>query len=377
MLFWVVAALLTLVASLAVLAPQAYGRPKHAEASAYDLEVYRDQLAELDRDAGRGLIGAAEAEQARNEIARRIIAAGGAIGSAGQARGGSAAARLVGAGAVVLVPLLSWGIYGSLGSPDLPSQPLSGRLAEASSESPVEDLVARAEAHLVQNPADGRGWDVLAPIYYRLGRHAEAAVAYRNAIRLEGDTAERQSGLGEVLTAAAAGMVTVEAQAAFQRAVELSPQDAKSRLFLALVLLQDGNASGARDAFAALAASLPGDSPWRSAALDAVREAETRMAASSGAAGPSQAEVDAAAAMPDADRAAMIEAMVAGLDEKLRQNPADPAGWARLIRSHIVLGRPEAAKEALGRGIAALGPGSGEATALEDFAAGFGLKAAD
>lgn len=376
MLFWVVAALLTLVASLAVLVPLASRRDLVPNAGAHDVEVYKDQLSEIDRDADRGLIDPAEAEQARTEIARRVIAAGGRrAGSAGQSRQ-SAMTRLVSAFAVVIVPVLSWSIYSAIGSPDLPSQPLSGRLVQNPEQNSVEELVARAEAHLVANPDDGRGWDVLAPIYYRLGRYAEASNAFRNAIRLEGATAEREAGLGEVLTAEAGGLVTADAQAAFQRASAITPEDPRSRLFLALARLQDGDALGARDAFSALAQSLPADSPWRSAALDAVKEAEARMAAATNP-GPSDADVDAAAGMSDTDRAAMIETMVASLDEKLRANPADPEGWARLVRSYVVLGKPEAAKEALGRGLAALGDGSAEAIGLQEFAAGLGLKAVE
>ena len=69
MLFWVIAALLTLGASLAVLLPLAGRTATRAADGAHDLEVYRDQLAELDRDAARGLIQPAEAEEARAEIA--------------------------------------------------------------------------------------------------------------------------------------------------------------------------------------------------------------------------------------------------------------------------------------------------------------------
>ena len=76
MLFWVIAALLTLGASLAVLLPLAGRTAARTADGAHDLEVYRDQLAELDRDAARGLIQPAEAEQARAEIARRILKAG-------------------------------------------------------------------------------------------------------------------------------------------------------------------------------------------------------------------------------------------------------------------------------------------------------------
>ena len=72
----------------------------------------------------------------------------------------------------------------------------------------------------------------------------------------------------------------------------------------------------------------------------------------------------------------MIETMVARLDEKLRQNPRDPEGWQRLVRSYQVLGKPDAARDALARGLDALGPDSDDGKALAAFAASLGLAAA-
>ena len=65
--------------------------------------------------------------------------------------------------------------------------------------------------------------------------------------------------------------------------------------------------------------------------------------------------------MAPADRLAMIEGMVAQLAAKLDQNPADGDGWARLVRSYMVLNRPEDAKAALAKARTAL---AGDATAL-------------
>ena len=135
-----------------MLVPLARRSPAREPPSSHDLEVYRDQLAELDRDAARGLIGAAEAEEARAEIARRILKiAGDATRPTAAGAPGVRAARAVGFAAVLSVPLVSWGLYAALGSPDLPSQPLAARLADDPAEQPVDELVARAEAHLAAN----------------------------------------------------------------------------------------------------------------------------------------------------------------------------------------------------------------------------------
>ncbi|MGX5840560.1 c-type cytochrome biogenesis protein CcmI [Mesorhizobium sp. ArgA1] len=379
MLFWVIAAILTLGASLAVLLPLTGGGKGASTSSEHDLEVYRDQLAELERDAARGLIQPAEAEEARAEIARRILR----LGDVGQAhapgmRQPSRAARPVATGAVLLVPLLSWSLYSQLGSPDLPSQPLAERLAKNPADSSVDELVARAEAHLAANPTDGRGWDVLAPIYLRLQRFSDAVTAYRNAIRLDGDTAAREAGLGEAIANAAGGIVSADAQAAFEQALKLDPANPKASFYLAMALAQEDRLAEATAAWQKMLGLLPPDSPWRGAVQQALAEASNRSVASGEPAkGPDAAAVDAASSMAPRDRQAMIDTMVAGLDEKLRQNPRDTEGWMRLIRSYVVLGKADQARDALHRGIAVFGADSDEAKKFTAFAASLGLTATE
>lgn len=382
MLFWVIAAILTLGASLAVLLPLA-GGPKGGSASSdHDLEVYRDQLSELDRDVARGLIQPAEAEDARAEIARRILRLDNAADKAA-ARQPSMTTRLVATAAVLAVPLVSWGLYSQLGSPDLPSQPLSERLAKNPADSSVDELVARAEAHLAANPSDGRGWDVLAPIYLRMQRFSDAVTAYRNAIRLDGDSAARQAGLGEAIASAAGGIVSADAQAAFEAALKLDPANPKASFYLAMGMAQEGRIAEATAGWQKMLAALPQDSAWRGAVEQALAESAKRSVASgvpakgqnSGDFGAG--DVDAASSMSPQDREAMINSMVAGLDEKLRQNPRDAEGWMQLIRSYVVLGKADQARDALNRGIAVFGSDSDEAKKFTAFAVSLGLTATE
>lgn len=380
MLFWFVAALLTVGASLAVLLPLARRGDDERAAESNDLEVYRDQLAELDRDAARGLIQPAEAEQARAEIARRILQADGRIAeSAPKAPAGRMLPRIAATVAILAVPLVSWGIYAGIGSPGLPSQPLAERLAKNPADSTVDELVARAEAHLAANPSDGRGWDVLAPIYLRLGRYGEAVNAYRNAIRLDGASALRESGLGEATAGAAGGLVTEEARAAFARALELEPEQPKARYYLATALAQEGRTAEAKAAWQAMLAALPADSPWHAATAQAIEQANSELAAAETppAPGPTSEQVEAAADMSEEDRNAMIQTMVAGLDARLRENPQDPEGWARLLRSYVMLGDKQAASDALARGRQALGEDSDAARNLVALAGSLGLPATE
>ncbi|MDX8491460.1 c-type cytochrome biogenesis protein CcmI [Mesorhizobium sp. VK22B] len=377
MLFWVIAAILTLGASLAVLLPLAGGTKGASAAGDHDLEVYRDQLSELDRDMARGLIQPGEAEEARAEIGRRILRLGSGSQSGTQAPRPSRAARLVATAAVLAVPLVSWGLYGALGSPDLPSQPLAERLAKNPSESSVDELVARAEAHLAANPSDGKGWDVLAPVYLRLQRFPDAITAYRNAIRLDGDSAVRQAGLGEAIANAAGGIVSAEAQGAFEAALKLDPANAKANFYLAMGLAQEGKKAEAAAAWQKMLGQLAPDSPWRNAVQQALAQTEPSVAAAAPANGPDAQAVEAAQQMSPQDRQAMIETMVAGLDDRLKQNPRDEEGWMRLIRSYVVLGKADQARDALGRAVAVFGADSEQAKKFTAFAASLGLMATE
>ena len=377
MLFWVIAALLTLGASLAVLLPMAAGSKPGHDGSNHDLEVYRDQLSELDRDVQRGLIQPAQADQARAEIARRILRLDTSTGR--QAAGNAGLApRLVATVAVLAVPLVSWGLYAGLGSPDLPSQPLAERLAKNPADSTLEELVARAESHLAANPSDGRGWDIVAPIYVRMQRYPDAVAAYRNAIRLDGDSAARQAGLGEAIANAAGGVVSIDAQAAFETALKLDPSNVKANFYLALALAQEGSKAEAETRWRAMLATLPPGSTWRGVVEGALsKTGEPPVGTGEAGPGPSREEMEAAASMTPQDRTAMIETMVAGLDEKLRQNPRDWEGWSKLVRSYLVLGKAGEARDALQRGVAAFGPDTDEAKRLVAFAASLGLAATE
>ncbi|MFC7065240.1 c-type cytochrome biogenesis protein CcmI [Brucella rhizosphaerae] len=370
--FWLTAALLTLAATLTVLLPLTRNKQEFLPPEKNDLEVYRDQLREVEADAARGMIDAPSAEQARIEISRRILnaekASAESVANIRKARSG----RMLALAAVLAVPLIAWGVYPLFGAPDTPSMPLAARLANSPQNSSVDELIARAEAHLAQNPGDARGWDVLAPIYLRIGRGADAVNAYRSAIRLEGENFQRILGLGEALIAVSGGPITAEAEGLFEKAALLEPEDIRTQYYLAQGEMQDGNADGAIKRLQTVLDKAPDDAPWR-------KQVEETIARIRGVApqaptyGPTTEDVDAAASMSPEDRQAMVEGMVQRLDESLRENGGDIDGWKRLVRSYMILNRRDDALDALKRGVEAL---DGEKRAeLTGFAAELGLKA--
>lgn len=372
--FWLIAALLTLLATLAVLLPLTRRGQVTLPAEKNDLEVYRDQLREVEADAARGMIDTQSAEQARIEISRRILNAEKASHSISTTAVKAGSARVLSLIAVLSVPLIAWGIYPLFGKPDMESMPLAARLEAGPERGSVDQLVARAEAHLAQNPDDVRGWDVLAPIYMRLGRFNEAVNAYRSSIRIAGEDFARIQGLGEALTAVAGGTVTAEADSFFKKAAALKPEDIRPQFYLAQGEMQDGHPDVAATRLRNFLAKAPADAPWRGQ----IEQAIARLSGSASDAqaepkGPTSGDIEAAASLSTEDRQAMVEGMVSRLDASLRENGQNLDGWKRLVRSYMILNRREAALDALNRGLDALA--DNEREDLRSFAAGLKLEA--
>lgn len=381
MLFWVLAAAMTAVATLALLGPLLRARSTVIAPASHDAEVYRDQLAEVDRDLAAGSIEPAQAEVAKTEISRRLIAASRkaeAEGEAAPLASRRLTSRLAMAAIIIFIPAIALSAYVTLGSPGMGEEPLAARMANPSANSDIGILIAKAEQHLAENPDDGRGWDVLAPVYLRTGRLEDAARAFRKAISLLGPTATRQSGLGEALVSASDGVVTDEARLVFESARELDPGDPRPAFYLAIAMAQEGRKADAKAAFQALADSSPPDAPWlpairqQMAAIDRSSEANAPAIALGN---PTQADITAAAGMAPADRMAMINSMVAGLEARLKDNPDNIEGWLRLIRSQVVIGDAAAAQVSLSRAMATFADGSDKKASLSKLADELGLKA--
>ncbi|MDO9059121.1 MAG: c-type cytochrome biogenesis protein CcmI [Bradyrhizobium sp.] len=345
MTLWFVFALMTVAAIFAVLWPLSRGVRPQSEGS--EAAVYKDQLGEIDRDLASGLIGSSEAEAARVEISRRLLAArdsqdGPPVASSAKLRRSAAILALVG------LPIMALAIYLPLGSPRLGDFPLAQRARAPDAAQPFENMVAQVEAHLEKNPTDGRGWNVLAPVLARLGRFEEAARAYRNSITYNGDSSERRSDLGEALAAAAGGVVTAEAKTEFERAVAMNADEVKASYFLGLAAEQDGRGSEAASIWRAMLEKAPPDAPWRPLVQAALARVGGAPVPLPGAPVLSNEAMAAAKDMKEADRSEMIRGMVERLATRLKQNGDDVEGWLRLVRAYMVMGDRDKATSALG-----------------------------
>lgn len=381
MTVWLVFALITATAIFAVLWP--LGRREVAR-SGSDVAVYRDQLEEITHDRSSGLIGKAEAEAARVEVSRRLIAAADAADAAKAEKPAPENSslwrrRATALAGLTLLPAGAAAIYMALGSPQLPGEPLAARLRVAihANES-IAALVSQVEARLERNPQDGRGWEVLAPVYLRLGRFDDAVKAWRKVIALSGETADRQADLGEALVAASNGIVTAGAKSAFERALVLDPQQLKSKFFVGVAAQQDGQHDKAAEIWRGMLKDAPPGAPWTATvqhALASLDEAAGVSSASNNTAapGPSSEDVAAAAGMTAAQRGEMIHGMVARLADRLKENGADVEGWLRLVRAYMVLGERDKAAAAAADARRALASDPDKLHRIDELAKGLGL----
>jgi len=338
MVIWIILLLMTAAAVMAVLWPLSRHRALAAEQLDPNTQFYRQQLAEIERDRERGMLLASEAEAAKAEAGRRLLRATGMAADSFAALGEPALRRRRAASTLALsvIPIIALALYGAYGSPHLLTHPPERQERAQGDRLDLMAAISQIEAHLAQNPQDGRGWEVVAPVYVRMGRMQEAVKAYEAALRYLGPGADRLANYGEAMVLANDGLVSAEAQKVFEQAAGLDAAAPKARYYLAVAAEQDGQLDKAKQAYLELLAVSPENAPW----IEVVRQ----RLASLGIEQPT-------AGQGDADRVGTddIARMVAGLAERLENQGGSPEEWARLIRSYAVLGQRDKAKAAAER----------------------------
>ena len=366
MTFWLVCIVMTLVVAAIVIAP--LRRQTDAPAENPDVVVYRAQLDEIERDVERGVLDPVEAENARTEVARRLLAANKAKTAPDAATGGFAAPV-----AISLIVLgVSFYVYRTLGAPGYPDMPLQARLAasaemrenrpnqaalEAAAPAPpavevpdeYREAIAQLRVIAPTRPDDLEAWSRLAFHEVELRNYAGAAAAQAQVVAIKGDTAElidRQRWL-DLLVIAAGGLVSPEAEDVINSILAVDEGNVAARYYLgtlynqtdrpdlALRLWRDLVETGDPNNFhIASARAQISDAAFRAGVEYALPE--TR--------GPSFAQMDAASDLSPEEQQEMIGGMVAGLANRLATDGGPAQDWARLIRAYGVLGDLDAAR---------------------------------
>jgi len=352
MVLWISFAVLAAAVTWAVTRPLLRTGTTPERPADGDLAVYRDQLAEIESEKAQGLIGEPDAEAARAEVARRLIKRSEEHESEGGAGTASVVRQVALYGASAL-PVIALGIYLAVGSPSLPGKPYEARLKAPLEQASEADLVAKVEAHLRQHPEDGRGWNVIAPVYMRQGKFQQAAEAFERAIRLLGETPERLAGFARATIMARDRIVTANAQRALERMLELDPKSIEPQVWLAIAKEQEGLLAAAETAYRKLLGEVGSQGPWReileqrlkNITLQQGGEADSETAPSAPEIEPG--EMAKYRAMSPQERQEVINQMVDGLSARLKKDGKDLKGWMRLVRAYSVQGRTSEASTAL------------------------------
>lgn len=367
MVFWIAALFLTLVCVALLVA--SFRTPP--DASAPDLEVYRDQLAELDRDAARGIIAPQEADATRTEVARRLLAADAAAKTQTAGWQGNIT---IGAGlAAVLVIGVTGATYWRLGAPGYGDMPLASRIGaieaqraarvgQAVAEAQVPDQIDESRPEVTQlaaqlrdvlqsRPDDLRGWRLAVETENGLGNMEMAWRAQNRVVAILGDeaTAADFALLAELMIVAGGGYISPEAESALARALELDPRNGTARYFTGLMYAQGGRPDLAWPIWRRLVGDSQPDAPWlppiysQIEAISVAAGDPTPVEQLARPRGPTEADVAAMGELTLEERMDQIGGMIESLSARLAADGGPPRDWAQLITSYGVVGRTDAA----------------------------------
>ena len=376
MTVWIIAVLMSTVATAGLLLPLVWRRNRGDNSAAYDIEVYKDQLNQVGQDYDRRLLSAEQAQAAKTEISRRLLQADTRLQVSLNRSAKTKPTRQIAVIALValIVPLGALSFYSYQGAPGIAGMPFAERTSEqpqtARSRPPMnlEAAATQLRERLTKNPNDLRGWLLLARTYVSIQQFPQAVSAFEKALSLENGNANIISSYGEALYLAAGEVVTPASRTAFEETLKIRPDDTRSRYYLALSEYQAGDKKKALHSWAALVGDSPADAPWlssvRTRAAEAAKELGLDVAtvipqplppsgdveeSQQPARGPMPASIEEAANLSSEERDERIRGMVDGLAAKLENNPRDFQGWMQLIRSYAVLKETNKAKKALAK----------------------------
>lgn len=382
MAFWIAAFVAAAVAALAVVRPLTLARAAVRPRSAHDAQVFRDQLLEVDRDLERGVLNAEEARAARIEISRRLLAAD---AETRRSTDHQPAPRLASwALALVLLvgtPLLGFGVYTAIGSPDLPDQPITARasglrpgqeIAEArigrqpqalpADAAEVASLVKQLEERLAGPNPDPEGLFLLARSYGQLNQFGQAWRTYQRLIDARGGDAPGgiYTAMAEAMIIAAQGYVSPEAEAALTVALQREPGNPVARYYMGAAQAQTNQFFAALETWSGVLRDSPADAPW----VPATRAQIEDLVEATGL--PMPPIATAPAPSVDDQRRLML-GMVHSLKNRLVADGGTVDEWVQLVRSYAALGAQAEAAEARALALTAFGD---DAAAREAFEAG-------
>lgn len=374
MFLWTIFGIIVVITVVIIILPVIKMNENTPARKDFDQMVYRDQLAELNKDLERGLLSENELEAARTEVSRRILKSENEKPEEVVPKSQNLKI-LITSIVAVSIPLVSMNIYLIIGNPNLENQPFAiksdlqkisqnNRTNNSEKTLDLEASINNLKIRLRENKNDLEGWILLGRSYLVTQKPNLAIEAFKKAIELDPKNIEINAFIGEAIVFSANGKVTEEAKQAFQHALSDDNINPASLYYLALFEAQNGNLKKAFDQWVSLAAITPPDAPWypmlRRQIVDTSKTLGINLdkfnvskstdnnlnATSIKEKGPTKEDIEAAKNMSEKDRSDMIRGMVEGLANRLKENPNDVSGWEKLIRAYRVLGETQKAKQA-------------------------------
>jgi cytochrome c-type biogenesis protein CcmH len=278
-LFWVFTAGLALLALVFVVPPLLRSRSPSAlrQRRQVNIDVYRDQLRDLEVEHAQGTLDAAQLGAAKLELENRL--ADDALSDEDQpiiAKGG----RKLGIALGIAIPLLAFGIYFLIGNPWAINEAVpavaSGQHGDFSAM--LEKIRKKTE----ENPNDGQAWMMLAKTYSVMERWQEANQAYAKSVQLLPKDAAALAGYAESIAVLNKRILQGQPAELIRRALEINPQEPKALELAGVNAFQEENFAQAAYYWKQLLKQLPPDSPYAMDIALALKEAKGRAEASFG-----------------------------------------------------------------------------------------------
>jgi len=251
----------------------------------------------------------------------------------------------------VLIILGAGSLYLYLGNPGLPSAPIASRMAEiAQADAMSRSLQQQADTALsaARTARDVAPEDIETLLRLALAAaaaeaHDEEILTLQTALRLSGSNPAIKSLLADARYRQAGRLVTPPLRILIDEILTERPDDVRALFLYGLAAHQDEDYPLALARFIRLLALTPQNAPWAETLNAQIIETASQggLPLPAGMAGPSAADITAAAALSDDERSEMINSMVAQLETRLIDQPDDLAGWLRLAQVKSQLGRSE------------------------------------
>lgn len=345
--------LFSIVAILILLVPY-FKSGQSARQRKPDIDVYKAQLRELEKDIERGLVNEEEAKRSRTEIERRILSAA----SKEQTVISEEAPNNIIAIAILATVLMSTGLYALLGTPAMPDYPKSlakdARMEGEQAEDYRNTLQLREQliAQLASRAPDAQGLVYLSRLEMNLGNYQSAATALYQAQALDPENFDLQLMYGESLIVAARERVTPAALVVLNRAARIQPDHPGPKYYLALADYQAGDIEIAHRDWLEISRGLEAESPLKPLVDFWVNRAANELGTAQGLPETRAPSITAEQAetiqnMDEGEQAELIHQMVLQLADKQKENPGNIEGWLRLSRAYMVLGQKQDAIAAM------------------------------